>query len=174
MSDAWEFRVARTELLISPIEDVSGQLVTLIRGLRELQVAIVEVGGVSVEVSAVSLLARLSEMAPARPSALAAAMCLDLSTVSRQVPVLERQGWVVRSADPDDRRAQLLDLTPTGRSTLGEIHRARVDVLSRLLPDWSEDDLRTFARQLCRFNTDVTTHRQQVLPAPDPTSQERA
>lgn len=166
--------MARTALLAQPIEDVSAELVTLIRGLRELHVAIVEIGGIPVEVSAVGLLARLSDLAPARPSALAAAMCLDLSTVSRQVPLLERQGWVVRSADPDDRRAQLLDLTPAGRDTLEEIHRARVDVLSRLLPAWSEDDLRTFAQQLARFNTDVTTNRPQVLPAADTTSQERA
>ncbi|MEO6203893.1 MAG: MarR family winged helix-turn-helix transcriptional regulator [Mycobacteriales bacterium] len=165
--------MARIDVITPPIEDVSTELVTLIRGLRELHVAIVDVGGVPVEMSAVSMLARLSCMAPARLSTVAAAMYLDLSTVSRQVPVLERHGWVVRSTDPNDRRAQLLDLTPAGRDTLEEIHRARADVLSRLLPEWSEDDLRAFAQQLSRFNTDVTTNRPHVLPATDTTSQER-
>jgi molybdenum cofactor cytidylyltransferase len=117
-------------LLTSPVEDVSGQLVTLIRGLRELQVAIVQIGGISVEVSAVSLLARLSEMAPARPSALAAAMCLDLSTVSRQVPILERQGWVVRSAEASSLDRVVVVLGGAADDTRASLVTERAELVS--------------------------------------------
>src|SRR5687767_9937993 len=126
------------------IEDVSFELVRLVRGLRGLNVALVEAGGHHVEASALSLLAGLSTLGPARLSTLAGAMCLDLSTVSRQVPGLEKQGWVVRTKDPQDHRAQLLELTDAGRAMLENVRRQRAEVLTRLLPDWTAEDLRHF------------------------------
>ena len=153
-----------------PIEDVSIQLVRLFRGLRGLHVAIVEAGGHQVEASAVGLLAGLATHGPARISTLASVMCLDLSTVSRQVPALERHGWVERTRDPDDHRAQLLALTPSGEATLEQIRRSRAEVLAGLLPDWTPEELKHFADQLARFNDAVTTHR----PATPVPAQERA
>jgi DNA-binding MarR family transcriptional regulator len=151
--------------VLDPIEELSFQLVKLVRGLRELHVAIVEAGGHHVEASSVGLLAGLSTLGPARLSALATAMCLDLSTVSRQVPALEKQGWVTRTRDPEDHRAQLLELTEAGREMLETVRRSRADVLARLLPDWSPAELRHFADQLARFNDDVSSNRQAALPA---------
>ena len=148
-----------------PIEDLSLQLVKLLRGLRSLHGSIVEAGGPQVEASAVGLLAGLSTLGPARLSTLAGSMCLDLSTVSRQVLSLERAGWVARTKDPDDHRAQLLELTDDGLAVLEQVRRARAEVLARLLPDWTDDDVRRFAAQLARFNDDVTTNRAAALPA---------
>jgi DNA-binding MarR family transcriptional regulator len=151
----------------TPIDDLSGQLVQLVRGLRSLHVALVEAGGVHVEPSAVGLLANLEKLGPSRLSTLATAVCLDLSTVSRQVPALERSGWVMRTRDPEDARAQLLELTASGHELLDEVRRSRAEVLGRLLPDWTDADLRHFAAQIARFNDDVTAHRPAVLPAPE-------
>ena len=151
--------------MLDPIEELSFQLVKLVRGLRGLSVAIVEAGGHHVEASAVGLLAGLSTLGPTRLSALATAMCLDLSTVSRQVPALEKQGWVTRTRDPDDHRAQLLELTPSGHDMLQAVRRSRAEVLTRLLPDWSSTEMRQFAAQLARFNDDVTAHRQDAISA---------
>jgi DNA-binding MarR family transcriptional regulator len=149
----------------TPYEDLSLQLVKLFRALRGLRVAVVEAGGHHLDASAVGLLAGLSTLGPARLSTLATEMWLDLSTISRQVPALERQGWVVRKPDPDDHRAQLLELTDGGRTMLDTIRRGRAEVLEQLLPDWTADDLRNFAQQLSRFNADVTTNRPAALPA---------
>ena len=150
---------------MDPVEDLSFQLVKLIRGLRSLHVEIVRAGGHQVDASSVGLLAGLSNLGPARLSTLATVMCLDLSTVSRQVPALEREGWVVRTKDPDDHRAQLLELTAAGHAMLESVRRSRAEVLARLLPDWEPDEIRAFAAQLARFNDDVTTHRAAALPA---------
>lgn len=147
-----------------PIEDLAAQLAQLIRGLRSLHATIVETAGHNVEASAFGLLAGLAKLGPVRLSTLASAMYLDLSTISRQVPALERQGWVERTRDPDDHRAQLLELTPAGREMLETVRRARGEVLTRLLPDWTPDDLRRFAEQIARFNDDVSHHRQALLP----------
>ena len=150
--------------MTDPIEDLSLQLVKLVRGLRSLHVSLVEAGGHSVEASALGLLAGLSTLGPARLSTLASTLCLDLSTVSRQVPALERAGWVARAKDPDDHRAQLLELTDAGQAVLEQVRRARAEVLGQLLPDWSEDEVRNFSAQLARFNDDVTNNRA-ALPA---------
>lgn len=152
-------------MLADPVEELSLQLVRLVRGLRGLHVAVVDAGGDHVEPATLGLLSGLAATGPARLSTLAGVMCLDLSTVSRQVPALERHGWVARTRDPHDHRAQLLELTPAGQDMLQAVRRSRADVLARLLPEWSTADVHQFAGQLARFNDDVTTHRQDAIDA---------
>jgi DNA-binding MarR family transcriptional regulator len=141
---------------------VSRELVTLVRGLRELHGRVTVAARYPVDTSGVAILARLDLLGPTRLSSLAAALSLDISTVSRQVPVLERHGWVARERDPEDHRAQLLQLTTTGREVLMDVRRTRSEVLSRLLPDWTADELAAFAAQLARFNADVNANRGNV------------
>ncbi|MDX6198632.1 MAG: hypothetical protein QOJ79_1783 [Actinomycetota bacterium] len=148
------------------IETVSRELVQLVRGMRELHGAISSASRHPVDPSGAMVLSRLEELGPVRLSTLAQVLCLDISTVSRQVPALERQGWVARERDPEDQRAQLLQLTPAGREVLADVRRSRIEVLRRLLPDWTEAELDAFAGQLHRFNEDVTTNRQSVVLAP--------
>ena len=85
--------------------------------------------------------------------------------MSRQVPALERQGWVARTRDRDDHRAQLVELTDAGRAMLDTVRESRTRVLRRLLPDWDAAELRAFADQLGRFNNDITLNRSAVLLA---------
>jgi DNA-binding MarR family transcriptional regulator len=152
-------------MLADPVEELSLQLVKLVRGLRGLHVAVVDAGGHNVEPAALGLLSGLATTGPTRLSTLASVMCLDLSTVSRQVPALEKQGWVARTRDPDDHRAQLLELTPSGHDMLHAVRRSRAQVLAELLPEWSTADMRAFAAQLERFNDDVIAHRQDAISA---------
>lgn len=144
---------------MSALETVSTELVALVRGLRELHGTVAQACRYPVDASGVAILARLEEIGPSRLSTLADILCLDISTVSRQVPTLERAGWVARERDPEDHRAQLLELTSAGREVLADVRRARNQVLTRLLPDWTDDDLAAFAAQLHRFNGDVTSNR---------------
>ena len=150
---------------MSSIETVSRELVQLVRGLRELHGAISSAARHPVDPSGAMVLSRLEDLGPVRLSTLAQVLCLDISTVSRQVPVLERHGWVARERDPDDQRAQLLELTDAGREVLTEVRHSRVEVLRGLLPDWTEVELEAFAVQLHRFNDDVTTNRQAIVLA---------
>jgi DNA-binding MarR family transcriptional regulator len=135
---------------VSSIETFSRELVQLVRGLRELHSAVTAASPLAVDTSSAAVLARLGELGPLRLSTLAAALCLDISTVSRQVPVLERQGWVTRKRDPEDQRAQLLQLTDAGRAVLEGVRRSRAEA---------------FAAQLHRFNNDVTNNRQAIVLA---------
>lgn len=88
---------------------------------------------------------------PMRVSALADAVHVDVSTVSRQVSTLVELGLVERGPDPDDRRAQALSVTEEGSALLVAIREGRDRWLQDLLSDWSDDDVRTFSDQLARF-----------------------
>lgn len=104
---------------------------------RPLQDAL---GSRHVERAGYLALVRLEACGEARLSDLAAALELDLSTVSRQVRVLVELGLVSRRADADDRRAARLALTPTGRAELRAQRAERHRILGGALHDWPERD----------------------------------
>lgn len=95
------------------------------------------------EAWAVLLLHRVRENGACRVSELAGQVGLDTSTVSRHVARLVKAGYVVRSDDPDDRRAAKLVLAAKGRRLLAAATRARNDVIHAAMADWSEDEIRT-------------------------------
>ena len=146
---------------MTEIEDVARELVLLFRGLKGLHGEVLASVGVRLEMPATAVLTCLDERGSQRLSTVAELLHLDLSSVSRQVSALEREGWVARERDPADSRAVLLDVTGAGRDVLSRVRQARVDHLAARLPGWSPDELSAFARSLARFRTDLTQ------PAPD-------
>lgn len=146
-------------------EDVARELVLLVRALKGLHADVLTDSGLRVELAAAAVLGALAEHDRARLSGLAETLALDLSSVSRQVAGLEREGWVARERDPADSRAVLLHLTQAGREALSRLREARLAQLTRLLPTWSEAELSHLAGQLARFRTDLTADR----PAGRPT-----
>jgi DNA-binding MarR family transcriptional regulator len=87
------------------------------------------------------LLALLDELGPTRVSTLAEADHSSQPSMTTAVQRLEVQGWVRRVGDPQDARASLLSLTPSGRAALEEVRAARVAVLAPLLADLDEADV---------------------------------
>ncbi len=79
---------------------------------------------------------------------LAAFLQLDHSTASRLLTDAERDGYVVRSSDPSDRRRTTVALTPTGVQVADGAHAAQQAFLGLLLEDWSDDDVAALARSL--------------------------
>ena len=105
----------------------------------------------------VPLLAKLVNQGPARSRDLAEAVCLDPSTVSRQVEQLVRAGHVVRTADPHDGRATLLRATPAGVDELAA-HRARMEqMLGHLVDDWDAQSVATLVDSLRKLNDAAAT-----------------
>jgi len=66
-----------------------------------------------------SLLMSLNRPEPPKMGDVAALLAMDRTTLTANLKPLERRGLVERSADPADRRARLLRLTPAGRKALG-------------------------------------------------------
>lgn len=84
-----------------------------------------------------SLLMSLNRPEAPRMGDVAALLAMDRTTLTANLKPLERHGLVGTSADPADRRARLLRLTPAGREILGravpiwrEVH-GRVEAESR-------------------------------------------
>ncbi|MEO7058731.1 MAG: MarR family winged helix-turn-helix transcriptional regulator [Lapillicoccus sp.] len=94
---------------------------------------------------------------PRRVSALAELIHSDISTVSRQVSHLVQIGLVEKIGDPDDGRAQLLSLSPTGRQVIDDLVKRRGEWFELLLKDWKEEDAVAFLGFLTRFGDDVET-----------------
>lgn len=75
--------------------------------------------------------------------------------VTRQLHELERRGLVQRITDPDDQRARLIELTPTGAAAAGRYVQAVLGWFTDALADWTEPDRQTFGRLLGRFVDDL-------------------
>ncbi|MEV7551663.1 MarR family transcriptional regulator [Amycolatopsis sp. NPDC089917] len=76
--------------------------------------------------------------------------------VTRHLNGLERQGLVVRVADPDDQRARLIELTPEGRAIPDRYLRTILGWFGDAMTDWSVEDRKTFGSLLDRFVDDLT------------------
>jgi DNA-binding MarR family transcriptional regulator len=101
------------------------------------------------------LLGRIVAAGPIRLSALADGMCLDLSTISRQVHTLEAAGLVGRTTESTDRRASLIAATDRGREIYDRNHAVQRAALRDLLSDWTDAERDEFARLLTRFNDTI-------------------
>jgi DNA-binding MarR family transcriptional regulator len=67
-----------------------------------------------------SLLMSLNRPEPPNIASVAALLALDRTTLTANLKPLERRGLVEAVADPADRRARLLRLTPAGRAVLAK------------------------------------------------------
>jgi DNA-binding MarR family transcriptional regulator len=105
--------------------------------------------------AAVVVLAATARLRPARPSDIACDIRLDLSTVSRHLRNLERDGYVLRAEDPDDRRAQRVTPSSRGDQALADVLHARGAVLTAALSGWSDDDRTTLTALMRRLADDL-------------------
>ena len=96
---------------------------------------------------------------PARISDLAALLGVEVSTLTPQANRLERDGFIVRKADPADGRASLLRLTRSGKGVLTRIHTVQRIMLSELLTGWSAADQEQAAAVLTRLAKAVDASR---------------
>nr|WP_243859482.1 MarR family transcriptional regulator [Amycolatopsis arida] len=87
----------------------------------------------------------------------AEAMSVDQPRASRLVSRAVTEGLLRRAADQRDGRRTLLELTPTGRRHLDELHAFRRSVFAEAMADWSADDRARFADLLTRFARAYTT-----------------
>lgn len=65
-----------------------------------------------------SLLMSLNRPHPPKVGSVAALLAMDRTTLTANLKPLERRGLVETEADPTDKRARLLRLTPAGRAVL--------------------------------------------------------
>lgn len=101
---------------------------------------------------------------PRRISAVADSIHSDVSTVSRQVSHLVQHGLLEKIGDPEDKRAQLLSLSPTGRDVIDKLVQGRGQWLEQVLHSWSDEDARAFEGYLSRFGDDLEAYKASCSP----------
>ncbi|MDR3526142.1 MAG: MarR family transcriptional regulator [Rhizomicrobium sp.] len=82
--------------------------------LREGVVAAIE--GSGLHPGQLAILGVLSDKGPLSQRALAEASQIEKSSLVLFLDTLERDGWLYRDDDPEDRRAHLVKLTPKGKT----------------------------------------------------------
>jgi DNA-binding MarR family transcriptional regulator len=112
----------------------------------------------TLERSAYLVLQILENRQPANISAIADALRLDASTVTRQVVAMETAALVERQRDPADGRGTLVVATPHGLAELASTRRARTELYGRVLARWSADERHELATLLHRFNSDLDSY----------------
>jgi DNA-binding MarR family transcriptional regulator len=114
--------------------------------------------------AAVAILRYIAESEPLRPGVLAVRLSVEASHVTRQLRQLEQGGYVIRVADPDDRRAQRVQLTELGLVAVQRIREASRRGLEVALADWSDGDLERLAALFHRLVDDFVAHAEDPLP----------
>ncbi|MET7682560.1 MarR family transcriptional regulator [Streptomyces sp. NPDC005423] len=114
--------------------------------------------GVPLDRAAVALLRQVADSEPLRPGELANRLGVEASHVTRTVQQLQKAGYVTRVADPDDRRAQRIELTAAGRKAVDQVRDAGARGMQLALADWSADELRQLAGLFHRMVDDFLTH----------------
>jgi DNA-binding MarR family transcriptional regulator len=97
----------------------------------------------------------LEDLGPLSTNALAQALHLDASTVTRQIAPLERGGLIERSRDPADGRSSSITLTGEGRRCMADVKRERLRCIEALVSDWDGDDQVGLADALARLNSSL-------------------
>ena len=76
---------------------------------------------------------------------------LDTSTVSRHVKQLLDKGLIIGSADPEDGRARLVEISDEGSKVLSRTIEHRRRIVAEALTEWSQEDRETLRLQLNRL-----------------------
>ncbi len=97
----------------------------------------------------------LDDLGPVSANALAQALHLDASTVTRQITALERQGFVERRAHPSDGRSSTIVLTSEGRRSMRAVEQERRRHIETLVRDWDHAQQADLGHALTRLNNSL-------------------
>jgi DNA-binding MarR family transcriptional regulator len=134
------------------LERLQHQVALFARRAEQTRLAGVGKARNSMDRAAYLLLNRLDREGPMGVKALAEAMGIDSSTVTRQVAPLVDTGLVKRTSHPEDGRAVVLALSPRGRGRLDEVRDSRRRLMAQVTEEWSTEEREVFTELLVRFN----------------------
>ena len=144
-----------SEEAIALAGELNQQVVLLTRAMHVMRTQLATHAPEGVQWSTYVLLFHLAVGGPRRSGALAESVCVDPSTISRQIDHLVKLGLVERRADPADGRATMLAATAEGLELHRRMRARRDRVTAGLLTSWSPSDVRTLTHLLSRFTGDM-------------------
>jgi DNA-binding MarR family transcriptional regulator len=105
-----------------------------------------------------ALLLRCSVAPDATPSQLAPWLGTDNAGITRLLDRLEAKGLIERRVNPADRRAIVVQPTPTGRALVPDLVPAFREVIAQLLAGFSADELPVLESLLRRLLANIEMH----------------
>ncbi|MFF5842423.1 MarR family winged helix-turn-helix transcriptional regulator [Streptomyces massasporeus] len=132
--------------------------ITYLAGRSRQHERLMAESGLSLDRAAVAILRHIAESEPLRPGVLAVRLSVEASHVTRQLRQLEQAGHVVRVPDPDDRRAQRVQLTEAGLDAVERMREVRRRGMDATLAAWSSEDLGRLAGLFGRLVDDFVRH----------------
>ena len=148
---------SETRADVAELEQALSRLAYLLTRARRNEL-ITAAAGVPLDRAAVVVLRQLAAIGPMRPGELADALDVEAPHITRQVQKLERAGYVRRAADPDDHRAQLIELTSPGEAASSRVAEQARQGIGDALAHWPPDDLHRLAALLHRMLDDFVAH----------------
>jgi MarR family transcriptional regulator, organic hydroperoxide resistance regulator len=140
--------VADVEPEIGPL------LVQICRAQRNLAAAALD--AIHIHVGQENLVYRLAAEEGVSQTQLAAALCLDASTVTKMLLRLERDGVVERRADADDARILRVYLTPHGKALVQPVLDVWRQLEARITQGMSEAELLLLRRLLLHILSNLS------------------
>jgi DNA-binding MarR family transcriptional regulator len=90
----------------------------------------------------------VSELPDSFISDIGRVLCMDQTTVTRNVEKLEKAGLVQTRPHPEDPRKKQVELSPLGKAKLAEAHLAWEEAQNRIVGRMGEDDFENFLKLL--------------------------
>lgn len=128
---------------------------------RSLRAVVSASGETPIPPALTSVLFVLAARGECRQNELAADLCVSQSSLSRQISELVDVGYVLRTVDPDDKRASRIQVSPSGAEILRETTERRAERLRGMLADWSQDQALSAVTSLTQLNDTFTASLQQ-------------
>jgi MarR family transcriptional regulator for hemolysin len=100
-------------------------------------------------------LAYIKALGPLSQSELADRLWITPATTARLVDRMERDGWAVREADPDDRRVKRVTLTEKAAGVWNEISRLGREMLDQAYGGVHSSEIETVKRVLARVRENL-------------------
>lgn len=132
---------------LGAIEDQLAELVGRIRS--DVRDAAVDVHP-ALQPFGLKVLRLIASRGALQPSAIARALFVDRSVISRQVTQLCELGLAELQTDAEDGRVRMVATTPLGRERLDDVRGADWSISSRL-DSWTSDDIRRVTELLARL-----------------------
>ena len=104
---------------------------------------------------------------PMTAGAVGAQMHITSGTMTSVLDTLERNGYITRLTDPDDRRRVLVDVTPEAQAVLDRLLPEVVQTTTAVMAGIGDTELRAFLDTLARIG-DAIAAAPDELPTPAP------
>ncbi|MFT4123092.1 MAG: MarR family winged helix-turn-helix transcriptional regulator [Microbacteriaceae bacterium] len=121
------------------VDDLEAAFSELVTQFRRIALQAAGAAGGGLQPGVLKLLVATERQGPITASCLAERLRTDKGFISRSLGELEERGLVERSADPGDRRARLVEVTPAGRERVTAARIPFEHVIESGVRDWPVD-----------------------------------